>query len=157
MTEGKESFWKTLPGILTGIAAIMSAGTGLYLALNRAPGPEPDSEPYQDIGSAPEPRGELIQPVIPVSHTSGNAGPCGDPSLPEVRRIVGEQLGANAQEIDVGVALARLPNGADDLDFVEIVMAIEEQCNVKIDDSEVDGLAAGTTVRELASVVDRKN
>jgi acyl carrier protein len=157
MTEGKESFWKTLPGILTGIAAIMSAGTGLYVALNRAPGPEQEPKPYQDIGTSPEPRRETIQPLIPVSHTSGKAGPCGDPSLPEVRRIVGEQLGANPQEIDAGVALASLPNGADDLDFVEIVMAIEEQCGVRIDDSEVDGLAAGTTVRDLASVVDGKN
>ena len=29
----KKSFWKTLPGILTGLAAVITAATGLYLAL----------------------------------------------------------------------------------------------------------------------------
>jgi len=29
----KKSFWTTLPGILTGIAAVITAATGLYLAL----------------------------------------------------------------------------------------------------------------------------
>lgn len=36
----KKSFWATLPGILTGIAAIVTATTGLYLAFV-GPRPEP--------------------------------------------------------------------------------------------------------------------
>jgi hypothetical protein len=32
-TESKSSFWTTLPGILTGIAAVLTAVTGLYLAV----------------------------------------------------------------------------------------------------------------------------
>ena len=32
--EKKKSFWSTLPGILTGIAAVITAVTGLWLALN---------------------------------------------------------------------------------------------------------------------------
>jgi len=38
MPENNKSFWTTLPGILTGIAAILTAITGLYLALNRNDG-----------------------------------------------------------------------------------------------------------------------
>lgn len=34
--EGK-SFWTTLPGVLTGLAAVIAAVTGLYLALKPAP------------------------------------------------------------------------------------------------------------------------
>ena len=35
MTEKQQSFWTTLPGILTGVAAIITAITGLYLAIGR--------------------------------------------------------------------------------------------------------------------------
>jgi hypothetical protein len=37
-TEGKPSFWTTLPGILTGIAALLTASTGLYLAIRSTSG-----------------------------------------------------------------------------------------------------------------------
>lgn len=33
--QPRSGFWTTLPGILTGMAALISAGTGGYLALNR--------------------------------------------------------------------------------------------------------------------------
>ena len=47
------SWWQTLPGILTGIAAIITAATGLYLAFSRtAPRIEPTTTP-----SAPVARG----------------------------------------------------------------------------------------------------
>lgn len=37
MKEGRKSFWTTLPGILTGIATIISAVTGLYIAIQKSP------------------------------------------------------------------------------------------------------------------------
>ena len=60
------------------------------------------------------------------------------------------------QDLDVRVPLGRQRSPADDLDFVEIIMAIEEQCAVSINDSEVSGLAAGTTIDVLARLVDQK-
>lgn len=46
MSEGK-SFFQTLPGILTGLAAVIGAVTGLYLALKGGPMQErvPDASP----------------------------------------------------------------------------------------------------------------
>ena len=41
--SGKKSFWTTIPGILTGLAAVITAATGLYIATNR-----------DDIGNQPE-------------------------------------------------------------------------------------------------------
>ena len=36
-SEERGSFWSTLPGILTGLAAVLAAVTGLYVALNNHP------------------------------------------------------------------------------------------------------------------------
>lgn len=47
MTEKNKSFWATIPGILTGVAAVISAITGLYLALYR------DTKPPQGIPQPP--------------------------------------------------------------------------------------------------------
>lgn len=33
-SEAKQSFWSTIPGILTGVAALLTAVTGLFLAFN---------------------------------------------------------------------------------------------------------------------------
>lgn len=38
--ESKAGFWSSLPGVLTAIAALITAGTGAFLAL-RQPGPDP--------------------------------------------------------------------------------------------------------------------
>lgn len=34
-------FWTSIPGVLTGLAAVVTAGTGLYLALHQAPQSQP--------------------------------------------------------------------------------------------------------------------
>jgi hypothetical protein len=46
----KKDFWSTLPGILTGIAAMLSALTGIYLAVRTGDRPPPRS------GGDPSPR-----------------------------------------------------------------------------------------------------
>ena len=40
----KKEFWSSLPGMLTGIAAIVTAGTGVYLAVRGGAPPKPPSE-----------------------------------------------------------------------------------------------------------------
>ncbi|MCI5227011.1 MAG: hypothetical protein D3918_10240 [Candidatus Electrothrix sp. AX2] len=44
MMNKEQSFWTTLPGILTGIAALITAMTGLYLALNTESGIEKNKQ-----------------------------------------------------------------------------------------------------------------
>lgn len=63
-----------------------------------------------------------------------------DPSLPtgeRVRRIVAEQLGVEAPKV---TATARLKEdlGVDDLDLVELVMALEEEFDITIKDEDAD-------------------
>jgi hypothetical protein len=47
MTDQKQSFWSSVPGILTGIAALITAMTGLYLALNGGNPGSPERENTQ--------------------------------------------------------------------------------------------------------------
>jgi hypothetical protein len=70
-TESKPSFWSTAPGILTGVAAVLTAATGAYVALHRpgsipqrpdslpppntSPAPSASEPPYLRIGSYPHP------------------------------------------------------------------------------------------------------
>ena len=39
--EQKSSFWSSLPGVLTGFAALLTAGSGLYIATRSSPAPVP--------------------------------------------------------------------------------------------------------------------
>ena len=41
MADGKPGFWSTLPGILTGLAALIASMTGLFAVFNRAPSAPP--------------------------------------------------------------------------------------------------------------------
>lgn len=63
MSHDKRSFWSTLPGILTGVAAIITAVAALYVALSRdAIKP---STPENTIAPAPtEPASPLKWPLI---------------------------------------------------------------------------------------------
>jgi hypothetical protein len=69
--DAKPSFWTTLPGVLTGIAAVLTAATGAYLALHKAPTvpkagdsvPAPPREPaFLRQGTFPQP--ELAELVL---------------------------------------------------------------------------------------------
>jgi acyl carrier protein len=81
--------------------------------------------------------------------------PCTGESLDRVRRVVAAQLNLAVEKVDVRRPLAELR--ADDLDVVEIVMAIEEECSVTIEDTELRVQNPGaTTVEGLARIVDRK-
>src|SRR2546429_8833088 len=47
------AFWKTLPGVLTGIAAVIAAITGLYVAFGDGHIPKPEPSPTPRPSAAP--------------------------------------------------------------------------------------------------------
>jgi hypothetical protein len=88
--DSKPGFWSTAPGILTGIAAVLTAATGAYVALHRPSSPpqRPDSTPpaasspavpaaeppYLRIGTYPRPdlaELSLAPPPPELRDTSG--------------------------------------------------------------------------------------
>jgi hypothetical protein len=50
--NNKKSFWTSLPGILTGIAAVIAAAGGIFAAYNQA---SPPSSPSSEPATAPPP------------------------------------------------------------------------------------------------------
>ena len=67
-----------------------------------------------------------------------------------VREIIVEQLGVNAEQV-VPEAKFVEDLGADSLDTVELVMALEEEFGAEIPDEEAEKL---TTVGEAISYID---
>jgi len=63
----------------------------------------------------------------------------GDSVETRVREIIAEQLGIGADEV-VSDAQFSSDLGADGLDLIELVMAIEEEFDVEISDEEAEGL-----------------
>ena len=56
MTDDKKSFFVSLPGILTGLTAVITAVSGLYALLKpKLPNPVPSSQNIQKHISHPEP------------------------------------------------------------------------------------------------------
>ena len=131
--------------VLAGIAAIVIAGAGLYVAMS------PDMHAPFTSSSAEEP----VRPASSAARRSA-PGPCGHDALADVRRIVASQLGINVSDVVDGRPLAQQRNAADDLDFVEIVMTIEEKCGVEIGDAELPGKDDKTTVERLSRLVNSK-
>ena len=83
------------------------------------------------------------------------------PEVQTVERVRSESakiLGKEAAQIDVAKPL--VAQGADDLDIVEIVMAVEEAFKVEIPDSAIDNNAAEgsktLTVQKLAQIVSKQ-
>jgi hypothetical protein len=76
------SWWQTLPGILTGLAAIITAVTGLIIAFNRTGS---RSEPVSS--SSPPPVSRDAQPATTTE--SPSAGPIPLPPLHEVKLAAG--------------------------------------------------------------------
>src|SRR3979409_1023074 len=73
--SGPPSWWQTLPGILTGVAAIITAATGLIVVFNRAGNRSEDTGP----ASLSAPIG--AQPGSPAeSRTPGPVGGAGRPA-----------------------------------------------------------------------------
>lgn len=71
---------------------------------------------------------------------------------PKVREIIAEQLGINEEEIQTDSSfMADL--GADSLDVVELVMALEEEFEIEIPDADAEKLV---TVQKLVQYLETK-
>ena len=53
--EQRSSFWSTVPGILTGVAAVISAATGGYLAFSRMPNAAASNSAYKTAAAELKP------------------------------------------------------------------------------------------------------
>jgi len=62
----KQNFWTTLPGILTGLAAVLTAGTGLFLAL---------SHPRDAASQSERPAAPILSGATPASSAQPAASP----------------------------------------------------------------------------------
>ncbi len=60
--------------------------------------------------------------------------------LDEVKEVVAEQLGVNIDEIKEDSKFVE-DLGADSLDVVELVMALEEKFDIEIPDESAEGIA----------------
>jgi acyl carrier protein len=90
--------------------------------------------------------------MFPVPQTT-SVPTAGLESLPDqVRVIVGTVLGISPDRARGDAALVA-DLGATSLDFVELVMAVEDVFGVEISDSESDGLV---TVDDLVALVARR-
>lgn len=83
---------------------------------------------------------------------------CGSPSVHEtrtsstgtvddVRTVIARQLGRSPASIKPNATFAQL--GADDLDFVEIVLELENSRGIAIDDDQLVGASGATDSGEL--------
>ncbi len=66
-----------------------------------------------------------------------------------VKKLVGEQLGINQEEVKDEASFVE-DLGADSLDTVELVMALEEEFETEIPDEEAENI---TTVKEAINYI----
>lgn len=71
---------------------------------------------------------------------------------PKVRDIIVEQLGVDAEKVKVEASFID-DLGADSLDIVELVMAMEEEFDLEIPDEDAEKLR---TVGDVASYLEKK-
>ena len=83
------------------------------------------------------------------------------PTVDQVCTITAELLGADRSQVNAQTSLADL--GADELDFVELVMELEERFGISIPDSKAEGMMGtndptsgmkNVTLAKLASIVE---
>jgi hypothetical protein len=82
MDEKKQSFWTTIPGILTGVAAVISAVAALYVALHQNKQPPPSvQEPPRATSQAPHApqRPQVTPQQLPVTPPQARVTPLSTP------------------------------------------------------------------------------
>lgn len=70
-----------------------------------------------------------------------------------IKDIIVEQLGVNADQVTPGAKLME-DLGADSLDAVELVMAIEEEFGIEVPDDEAEKL---TSMGDILTYVDKSS
>ncbi len=73
-------------------------------------------------------------------------------TLAKVQDIVASQLGVDVSEVKPEASFAN-DLGADSLDTVELVMALEEEFGIEIPDEDAEGIA---TVQNAVDYIDKK-
>ena len=73
--------------------------------------------------------------------------------IDEVKEVVVEQLNVNADEVKEDSKFVE-DLGADSLDVVELVMALEEKFDIEIPDSDAESIA---TVGDAVKYIESKN
>jgi acyl carrier protein len=68
-----------------------------------------------------------------------------------VKEIICEQLGLSEEEVRPDASFIE-DLGADSLDIVELVMALEEEYNIEVSDEDAEKIR---TVRDLVSYIER--
>ncbi len=72
----------------------------------------------------------------------------------KIREIVSQQLGVDAEEITLSSTFIE-DLGADSLDVVELVMAMEDEFELEIDEDEADGISTiGDVVDYIKARID---
>jgi len=71
----------------------------------------------------------------------------------KVKSIVAEQLGVKAEEVTLEASFVD-DLGADSLDTVELVMALEEEFSIEIPDEDAEKI---TTVGDAIKFIEEKN
>jgi acyl carrier protein len=73
-------------------------------------------------------------------------------TLSKVQKIVAEQLSVDLEEVKPEASFAN-DLGADSLDTVELVMALEEEFEIEIPDEAAEGI---TTVQDAVNFIESK-
>jgi len=73
--EQRSSFWSTVPGILTGVAAVISAATGGYLAFTRMPNAAASDSPHIAAAAELKPAAIAAAPKEPSNSQESAAVP----------------------------------------------------------------------------------
>ena len=84
-----QSWWQTVPGILTGIAAVITAVTGLIIAFNRVDNRQADERPRATVAPSPQSSAAPLASPSPSS-SAGTAGASIKPvsiPLPAINRV----------------------------------------------------------------------
>ena len=69
--------------------------------------------------------------------------------LEQIRKILAEQFSMNEEDITMDSSFTE-DIGADSLDLVELVMALEQEFDIEIDDEEVENIkTVGDAVRYI--------
>lgn len=94
--------------------------------------------------AAPRPRARTVMAARPVFVNAASAE-----TLDKVRSIISEQLGTDLDKVTGDAKFLDL--GADSLDTVEIMMALEEQFDITLDEEGAENIS---TVQEAADLIE---
>ena len=94
--------------------------------------------------------GDLAGPVDPPGHTEHNTYSEVDRMFEKVRAIIADQLNVDAEKITMESSIIE-DLGADSLDVVELIMALEENFGVEIPDDDAEKI---NTIGDIVNYIE---